>query len=481
MAMLQEPKLTFIQSQLVARVSFWPLEIMNQSWSPKDWYHRVHDKFESLKKAGEVVYYEVDEEILERVLHRILSNEKGCVLKDTFFQAKLALGCPDLPGVSIESSQISTMVCRLTMTISSENIRSWGWDWLELFVRYRLKELAISKVPDPVFLRMAWYSILNGMEVKNFEIPEKPEVPLFIDGRESLVKVMDDSRALLVEVWDAFKLSTEEGKLEIMASVQAEGSQLVSDGSKLKIMRYDLLKNFTEISHGPEMLGLHLPRRVLAAICVDGGEQKKKNNVTTFTERPSISSRQGPMASAYDYLGKGLLEVEISLDALEATISVCPLDLYDRNFSVNKSWLDQEAQRLGLMIPDDECLFYLTDAIKHKRNLVGLTLVKAFKGQPASLPLIRLYNEYKPNEEDDEWTIENLNFHVVSTGELLAEIEYSDLGKPDIDIFGNKKPVDFKKPVELVVGRGVVEREGGKFYADWDGIPTIRRNKIFII
>jgi hypothetical protein len=431
---------------------------------PEDLVERAKAKMQSVKDAGEIESFTIYDTRLKTTWTRLAKDQ---TFEDqTAITLTLAAGAPELPKITIGTSDNEKAVANLTIATPLAKLKKFRFDWFKKAIQKKLREAGIKDYINNSQLHGAFVRARSGLRVSNLPLAEAPKSKGQSDKHFSVIanKARHEVGVVIRNVRVLKDKSARDSMLKLISQAVRQ-MQTSSPTYQYIILKKEFMSALQSASDGPELLGIDLPLALLAAV---GRPRPVKDSNTAV------------------YPGKGRLEIRMSQDKMEANIVNFDMALYDSpDFEVSLDWVKNELKRLGItveMTPEIEA--DLGQAIASGDSLEGVLVAQGEQGMGARGPYLHpifrdAEGRVSGDLDDDRINLRDLQQRTtVKAEQLVAEVRFKESREQAYNILGQKSHCPPDDELIIRVGDGIQQREAGRFYATCDGIPILEDDSI---
>ncbi len=466
-----EAKLGYIAGQHRVKLEL-TRKICSQSEEPKgDLFIRARAKLESVMQAGQISSFEVYEDNIRKVWKKLRDDHS--IPEHLVIAITLGQGAPFLTGLDFKLSSHPKALIDLTITTAPRELAKWYHGWVVYTINRELLKLGKSEQINAAQIRGAMLRAITGQQVTNLPISglgsetqggnsadrDKPYAIVANRGRKEVACVIRDVKSFVAK-------ANEASLVKLIATAAAKMKE--QTGDTYKVLETEIIAQFKGLASGPELLGFDLPAIILGAIGIDD-------------TAPVADAQPETLKKSIDQV----LEIKVTDNKLIAVINEFSMDLYDDPANTfDKSWFRNQLKRAK--IADKSSAPYLDNLVESASKQVDLSGMFVAQGRaPVAGEGPYLYECYRDTAaknvdvENDVLDIRGLQQRsLVSPGDLIAEIRYRQEAKAGVDVFGDVIYPNPPRELEIEVGEGVQKKDGGKFFATFEGVPIIEKNCI---
>ena len=465
-------KLSYISGQYRIRAQITKNLALSSPTPPDDVILRAQKKMSSVKKEGDIDFFSVYKSRFTEFWQ--LCAKKSDLPPHEPLNFTLAEGSPKLDGIKLEPTEAGKAIATLSVDAPSAEVKGWRIEWLIFYINHQLKTLGINNSGNPAQIYGAYLKVINGEPVQDLplggafppstteEIAQKPYSIIANKARKEVTLVIRNISHVVEKI----------GIARIIEMTK-DASEKVSEqfGGTYQVLRKEITAGIQQALNGPELLGQDIPLVILAA----------SGSVRAAAPPPPVRNTPKNL----DYPGVGKLNITVTSDAMEASISDFSMGLYQSgDFNITDDWLKNEIARHG--ISEEMSKPYikeLSTSIIHKENLDGMVVAFGIKSQGGGKPY--LHSSFKEAVGTDDDSTDNVvdirnlqQKSFVKTGQLVASVHYQNSPKTGKNVYGEDLEPAKNADFYIEVGEGIEERADGKYYATFDGVPLIGKTSI---
>lgn len=447
MAGSKSPTLSYNSQHHFVRLELTRSMTLESLKPPADLVKRVEAKLNKVKDEGKIEFFDIYTERLDAVWAALRSSSDEN--NDDLMSFILAAGSPLIEGISITTSLSDTpgIVISMSGPIDAEKT-SVEWVRARILKVARDNGLYANLFQPHVVSALA--RITAGDTLSNFLIESRQDGPKFSSPEKPFAVFANRSREEVVAFINDLKVMHSQPSIDRLCDlVQKATEKLHASGlSELVVMRTEITSQIKAAISGPERLGIGMPMAILVAM-------------------PDLEKR----------LGKKFLNFAVSEDKMEASVCDFDLSVYnDPAFKLSKDFLVNQLKKSDLRGEiNDADVSVLVDLVGKRESLNGKIVARGRPAVSGSEPYVHLVFKDAPklkNENDIINMRETQQRAIVQAGQLVAEIRYL---KPEIvgmNVLGKAILPEPGPSLEVTLGEGVQQREVGKFYAEYGGVPV---------
>ena len=480
---------------------------------PRDLFQRAKDKLDAEKKKGQISEYVIYSRQFTALWQRLASNELPHVSGDAEIQFTLGAGTPVLKGLEISATIDDDAVCDISIHATPEDIKQWRFTWFQVAVEAWLVRAGKPASVDRAQLRSMMARTLRKQPVLEESLHAAPSMALQkqFPGKPFTVMARADKREHVFVIFDVDKLSRP-GELDtLMAKLKAYGQKLETD-TKAKFRFYDteVRADIEQCIGGAERFGIGVPAVMLAffrdgeaaaasagtvatkpvatptapsALPAAAAPVAKTPNATQTAVAPAVAKSAAPAATAVEsvpltYPGRGLLELEISGDRMQAQIKRFKMGYYDRKiFNPDEGWLRLELRRLRVNGASEKLIVRAAQTFQRLRDPNQLIVAMGELGQPGRGPKFELAPAAPVptpgaggDGKDGKTDMRVMQIALVKPGEVIGQVVYEHAGTMGKDVMGNPIAPPPGPAPNITLGDGAELKDDGKYYAKRTGL-----------
>lgn len=470
----KSPKLVYQQATYQVEVELSREWCISEKTYPAFLIKKTIQLLETHKNGGEIKSYIVHDNRLRAAWHALRTmvdeEEKFAIT------CVIGSGIPALEGISVtavkgEHEPLKT-IAYLTIRAPRTVISNWQTEWVDAFIVEKLQSVGIMDTPHPGQLESTLLRAAAGESTDQVPLLRRPTAEkLAADGvdKSNFTIVANHTRkevyVHLHNPWFVRKAHADQQILIALDSAMHKFAK--ARGTDYKIRRKGVTTALHRARTQVEALGIDMPLVFLA-----GG---------TFT----LGETTRPMG----YPGQGRLFIDVSDDKMHAKFVSFSMDLYnDQTFTPDKDWLKHECERLGILsTASSEQMANALEILGRKENLDSVEIATGTAPNGGTEPFLFLTYRESPlalNDGSEPSKVDMREIQqrtIVKTGALIAEIRFKKSGASGKNVFAEIIPPLPDEPFEVKTGEGIEAIAGGRFTAQFDGVPAIDGNSITIV
>lgn len=466
-------KLSYNASQRRVRIEFSGALCHVQEAVPLEFVQRALAKLESEQAQGNIDHFLIYEERFKKVWAAIRQNYNATEASRVRIVLTLGSGGKRYKWLEMKPPVDEKTAYLLSFNAQASEIINAKWDWVKLQLAILQRKLKLHNRGNLSQIQGAFLRASKGEKVQNLPIglaftqedaQGKPFKILANKARREISLVIFDHRVLMAKA--------ELEKLINQCQKAVEKGNEGDPDAHYQLQKENLLAVIGDARIGAESIGLDLPLTVLIGQGVTGSVGK------------AASTAKTPVANTSQYPGMGLLKIEITKDAMQATIGPFDSSIYNQyGFQPNLAWALKEFNRCGITTGLNESQFEkLREALERKSDINGFVIASGSPARPGRGPYLHFsFRDVKNAGNDNVDMRERASQEIVKSGELVAEVRYKVPRIAGKDIFGRDiEPQDDEK-LDVKVGEGVRTDDRNRFYATIDGMVVIDGNSISVL
>ncbi|MCB9229015.1 MAG: DUF342 domain-containing protein [Deltaproteobacteria bacterium] len=386
----------------------------------------------------------------------------------------LAEGSPALSGVELQPGDSEKSLALLTIDAPASEVRVWRPEWLQFSIGHKLKSLGIAGKCNSAQIYGAWIKAAHGETVEDLSLCPAPGLQSSEGTAQKpyTITANKNRKEVILVIRNLLQLVEQTGIPKIIEMI-GEATDKVAEqfGEHYQILQKNISQEVQQALNGPERIGMDLPMTILAASGWSGAGG-------LLPDRPSASK-------VAHYSGAGKLHIVVSPDGMKALVANFPEDFYQTaDFSLNDTWLKNEIARYG--ISSEASAPYLKDlseAIRHKESLNDMIVAIGMESVGGRKPYLHTSfeegSDIESNHTNEVVNIRNVqkkNF--AKAGQLIASVRYQNPPKAGKNVYGELLEASRHEEFHVETGEGVEERRPGRFYALFDGVPSVHNNSL---
>lgn len=469
--MAETVKISYVAGLYRVRAELTRALALESETPPADLSARAKAKLESVKQTGEIAFFAIFETRLQELWKALRTSEK---IGDGKINFTLGAGCPPMMGIKVEKPSTEKAIATISIDVSKETAMAWRYEWFKLYIWKKLRELGTKEQPNTAQLFSLFTRARSGEKISRLALGSLAAIPPLTKAFAVVANKARQEIAVIVRHPE--EVENAAVKDSIFNLVGAAAKQLSKNPSDLKLLKKDVTTALQSALEGPERLGYDLPMVLLAAWGPNAAQTAKE-----------VQTKPRAKAIELAYPGMGKISFTVPPDKTEAIITGFSLDYYDDpTFSVDLDWIKNELKRnqLNSDLPTD-LTQALSDAIRKREHLDGKQAARADLGAPNREPYLhKSWQDAASRSAGSDLDADQLDIRemqqrsTVKSGQLVALIKYKKPGRTGRDVYGEDLPQPPDDQIIVQVGEGIVQKEGGRFYASEDGIPSINGNSI---
>lgn len=456
---MEEPKLSYISTLFRVKLTLPHKACQELEEPPADILARAEARLEKVTSENAIEIFEIYEDEFHNTWNAYREMQSP-----PFDHLVMIIGegCPHLSGIAVKPCDTQDGIIKLTIDEEPSYLRLLRLEWIVCYANHYLREKGLKEKVNTAQVHGAWLRAIGGESIIDLPIGARPEVggstkpySIFANRpRRELTVVLNDLTASLKGLDPTHFMRT------ISDAAQKVSYQWHME---LQVLKSELLASLETAIQGPEVIGVNLPLVLLAAV-------------------PSLESRAKQMPS---YPGAGRLNIKVADDKLLATVEEFDMKVYAaKDFKADEDWLRKEVKRYG--ISDEASIEHfdgLANVLLTRGSLEGMVVAEGIEGIPGTEPFLEVAyrskqgkNVHTEDEIVDLRSMQQMDF--VKGGQLIAQLSYKNEPVNGRDVFGNPAIPPHGEELVINAKEGVIEKEPGKFYAEFDGMPVIDENSI---
>lgn len=480
--------IAFSPRQMRVRLTFRAALCKKYAKPPSVLFEKARSKLQEEKDEGNLEIFYVYEEQFTKLWLQVQNQLTKGVNPAREVVFDIGAGAPILKGVEISPSTDDKHVFELSVKAKSKDLARWNFDWFKINVAHHLRNLGIERRYNDAQLYSSWLQASRGDPIINQPISVAPvhepnakvKKPFSIVGNRGRCEI-------IVYVYDASVLA-DKSKRDLIVRQGSMACQKLTAimGQKVEFLKENLIERLENAVNGQEFFGLNLPAIYLVGYPAFSMQSPTaasfaaKKARSKSTDSSDINDSEDATVSE-DYPGKGLVKFVVSDNNMEVTIEDFDKALYDHpEVTLSTELIEKELQTNGFKLPlDDKLKAEIDQAINRSDDLSG-KLVLVGK-PPFSGDKPYLHASFRDAKHKDSETLdirEHQQRSIVQKGDLVAEIKYEKAPHDGIDVYGNKVPPSSDDSFTVTLGEGIELKGDGKYYATFDGLPSIEDNAV---
>lgn len=462
MCLSDQVKMTYVGAMTRVKCEFSRSACLTSETPPADLIPRAKAKLEAVKAAGDIAFYFMYEQRLNEVWKALRAepDEGG---EDRVVFVTLGSGAPELPGIHVEKSSQEKSIVSVTIDAKVEVMQAWRYEWFKLVVVKKMRELGIKEHPSNAQLYGVYLKALHGDKIVKYGLSATTS-NLVTPGAKSFSVVASKQRYEIgVVIRNVKEIRSKTNREQMLALITQAVRQMSEGGAEYRVLKKDFLAALQGALDGPEGLGVDLPLVLLAAV-----------------------GHAGRVADSAPHAGAGRLKFVSSADRMEAAIAGFEMRYYDDpSIQVSTDWVTNELKRCHIVQPPaGDILKALTDAIAKKENINDMIASRGESGSGGKTPF--LHPSYKDADARGAGNLDSASLDMremqqrmtVKQGQLVAEVRYRTAAIAGRNIYGEDTSPPANEDLVVRVGEGIQQREIGRFYASYDGLPALEADAV---
>ena len=437
---------------------------------PDDLVARAKTKMQSIQENGEIDIFAVYKSRLNEIWNACKNSTQLGDFEPISFT--LAEGSPLLDAIRVESPSNEKAIANLSIEGDLAEVRAWRLEWILFYVNHLVRNMDEKRIPNPAQIHGAWLRAAAGSPIKDLLLGPLPPPPSEEEKKSKPYSIIANKarEEVTLLIRDINHVVEKIGSAKIADMVKDAANKVADQfGGRYNILRKEMIAGINQTVNGPEALGLSLPIALLGAT----GAQKVPVNAAGQMSHP----------------GAGKLNIVVASDSMSATIQEFSPNIFkEKTFEVGEEWLKNEIRRHGIHLElTKPHLRGVLNSLAQKVSLEGITIATGIKSRGGSKPslhseYLELSSEEKENsEESDVVDLRSLQQRqIVKAGQLVASVIYQNKPILGRDVYGNPLEPASNASLNIEIGEGVEEREPGKYYATFDGVPELGKNTLLL-
>lgn len=471
-------KLAYLASAFRIKAEITKEQAMSSDRAPADLVQRAGKKFESLKGSGEISCYLIYEERLHEIWQLLRSNKS--IDPKEVISFTLAEGAPDLsPYLQIQLTPQSKSVCNITFKANNAQIKQINVDSIGVTILQMLSERGDERRPNSAQIFGSWlHAAKSKTPIPPQAIGACPPPPSSEEIKAKPYSILANKNRgeIVILIRDVGYIVKQMGSQKLLATINdAANNAKAQMGIQFNVLKKELLTSIGHASRGPEAIGSQLPLIILAASIHADAPAQAQTHGETSTQTAKVGS----------YPGAGKLQIAIKKGGLLATFVNFNNDIYkDNTFKKNEEWLINEIKSHGIKIEFAKNYFKeILARIAKKDSLEGFTIASGYPSKGGSKPFLNPTYKELPTQEknlnEDKVNIRSIQQRTsVLEGQLVAEIKYTSAPVIGRDVTGKELEIVRNSELKIDVGEGIIEKEKGRYYAQYEGVPVVTKNSV---
>lgn len=463
-------KLAYVAAQFRVKTEITKNLCKTLADPPEDLIARAKTKMQSIQESGEIDIFSVYKTKLHEIWNACKNSSQLGDFESICFT--LAEGSPLLDAIRVDPPGNEKAIANLSIEGDLAEVRAWRLEWILFYVNHLVRTMDESRLPNPAQIHGAWLRAAAGSPIKDLLLGPLPPPPSEEEKKAKPYSIIANKarEEVTLLIRDINHVVEKIGSAKL-ADMVKDAANKVGDqfGGRYNTLKKEMIANINQAVTGPEALGLSLPMALLGAT----GAQKVPVNAAGQMNHP----------------GAGKLNIVIAPDSMSARIQDFSTSIFkETSFEVGEEWLKNEIRRHGIHLElTKPHIRGILNSLNQKVSLEGITIASGIKSRGGTKPKLQseyleLSNEEKEQSEDqDVVDLRSLQQRqIVKTGQLVASVIFQN--KPVIgrDIYGNPLEPASNASLKLEIGDGLEEREPGKYYATFDGVPEFGKNILLL-
>jgi uncharacterized protein (DUF342 family) len=446
---------------------------LSQNTFPTSLIKKTIELLDAHKASGEIKSYLVHETRLTeawRALRDLADEEETFVIT-----CVTGSGIPALEGVTVsavkgENEPLKT-IAYLTIRAPRTVIATWQTEWLEAYITEKLLSVGIKDTPHPGQLESTLLRAAAGESTDQVPLMRRPTIEKIaadgVDKSNFTIVANHTRKEVYVHIHNPWFVRKPHADQQILAALNSAIEKFArARGTDYTIRRKGITSAMHRARTNVEALGIDVPLVVLAGGTFKLGE----------TTRP------------IGYPGQGRLFIDVTDDKMHAKLVKFDEDIYkDDSFTPDRQWLKAEFDRLGILpAVSTQQTEQALDRVGQKESLEGLEVATGKPPTGGTEPFLFLTYRESPlsldpaNERNKVDMREIQQRTIVKTGALIAEIRFKNPRQPGKNVFNEIIPPLPDEAFEVKTGEGIEAIDGGRFVAQFDGVPAVDGNNLTI-
>ncbi len=455
------PVMSFNAQQYRVRIELSRAMALASALPPPDLIHRAKAKLQTVLESGLIDSFDIYEEKLRSVWSALRNAEN--VLPTLSISFTLAGGYPDLPWLKIENAGPHKPGLYLS-TEGKFNIKAIPREWIRCMVLKTAKDLGIAGGVFMPHVQSAMTRLYQGEQLNKFHIASRASIPAVPSDGKNFTIMANKTRSEIVVFVGSVAAMQADSALENLCSVVTNtmAKMRAAGTPQMIFLKDEMISCIKSAMSGPERIGVGQPFGILAAIPQDS---------------------PAPMLAKIPV--KKMLAFKVSDNRMSATITNFDAKIYkDAAFKISKEFLTEQASmsmiRFGI---SDDLVAAITEAVEKRANLNGMEIARgkaAVKGQEPYLHMVYKDAPVVASESDVVNIRDSQQRTVVRKDQFVAEARYKVSPEIGSNVLGDPLLPEVGETLTVTVGEGVQQRESGKFYALYDGLPKYENGTLVV-
>jgi len=452
----RSPALSYHAQHHVVRLELTRADALKSQTPNSDFIQRATAKLEAVKAQGKIEFYDIYEDRFQSVWTALRNAESQP--ESTMISFVLAGGAPRIKGLTITDAGEQKPGILISTTVPID-VTSIPVEWIRATIFNFAKQKNMMATVFMPHLQSALLRIAAGEVLDKVHIAFRDDIPQTqADGKAFTVIANKTRHEVCVFVYDLPGLQSDPA-LDRLAGVVGKAIEKMKDSGsgEILVLKNEMANIIRSAMVGPERIGFGMPVAVLAAM-------------------PPFSAKAI----------KKFLSFDVAEDKMSATVSKFDPKVYsDSAFKMTREFLAQQ-----LLLSDlqgdlsDELYAQLQEAVSKRENLDGKVAVNGREAAAGAEPYLHFnYKEApKPAETDAIINIrESQQRAIVQAGQFVAEVRFATPAKIGMNVIGQPILPPAGPNLEVGVGEGISQKEPGKFYAEYGGVPTYEEGKLGLV
>jgi uncharacterized protein (DUF342 family) len=455
------PVMSYNAQQYRVRIELSRAMALASALPPPDLIQRAKAKLESVQKSGKIIGFDIYEEKLRSVWTALRTADNMVQTLSVSFT--LAGGYPEIPWLKIENAGPNKPGLYLT-TDGKFDIKATPREWIRAVVLKSAKELGIGGGLFMPHLQSALMRLYQGDSLNKFHIASQTSIPAIpLDGKVFTVMANKSRSEIVIFIGSVAAIQADSAIENLCGVVTNTIEKMKAAGAApMRFLKDEMITCIKSAMTGPERVGVGHPFGVLAAI--------PKDNPAPMLAKVPV---------------KKMLSFAVSEDRMSATIVNFDAKWYkEPSFKISKDFLIEQTAlsqiRFGV---EDDLVAAIEDSANNRGNLNGLVAARgkvAVKGQE---PYLHLVYKDAPEPTADGAVVNVRDAQqrtVVRKGQFVAEARYKVNPEIGSNVLGQPLLPEVGETLSVTVGEGIQQREPGKFYALYDGLPKFEEGNLTV-
>jgi hypothetical protein len=455
------PALSYHAQHYRVRLELTRAMALNSPLPPPDLAQRAKAKLESVKKEGKIDFYEVYEDKLQNTWKALRSADGQPPTLSVSFT--FATGVPAIPGLTISNSGTA----KPGVFVSTEkpiDMKVIPREWIRAAISKTAKEKGLQGGLFQPQLQSAIMRLFSGEILEKFFVSAASSIPTVpLEGKIFSVMANKGRGEIVVFIGDLAALQSDQALENLIGVIRQTMEKMKAAGlPPMRMLKSEMIACIKGAMTGQERVGVGMPLTVLAAIPV---------------EAPKFTIEK-PTAKKY-------LSFYVTEDKMSASIISFDMKLYnDPAFKMSREFLAEQMLISHLKFGLNDEFYAAVEECFNKR--VTLEQKTVAKGKPPIMgadPYLHLVYKDAPKSKDPNAVVNIRDAQqrsIVQKDQFVAEVRYKTIPELGTNVFGQSLTPAVGSALPVIIGEGIQQKEQGKFYAIFDGLPRYEDGKLTI-